>query len=212
VLDLMIHDIDIVLSLVRDHLVDVQALGAAVFGPHEDWAQARLTFANGCVANLAASRVAVQPQRAMQVYTRDGFVTLDFAARRAKVMRPSAAVLRGEIDVNRLSPDEKAQLKERLFIDHLPVEELSAVESNAILEEQRDFLTAIQTGRPARVSGRDGRDALAVAEQIVAALAAHAWDGDEPSRGLRFDEAQPIRRGPHWHQSPSTAPTRRLAG
>src|SRR5262245_15209090 len=67
VLDLMIHDIDVVLSLVGDELVSVEALGAAVFGPNEDWAQARLTFEGGCVANLFASRVAWQAQRTMQI-------------------------------------------------------------------------------------------------------------------------------------------------
>ncbi len=213
VLDLMIHDIDVVLSLVRDELVGVQALGAAVFGPHEDWARATLTFANGCVAQLAASRVTPRPQRAMHVYTRDAFATLDFGARKATLMRPSDAVLGGEVDVNSLSPEAKTQLKERVFQDYLPIQELTGPDINAILEEQRDFLTAIQTGSQVRVTGRDGRDAVAVAGQILESIAAHSWDGPAATpAGVRIDEAQPILRGPHWHRAKQTAPRRRLAG
>src|SRR5438309_1621309 len=67
VLDLMIHDIDVTLSLIDEEPISVEALGAAVIGPNEDWAQARLVFEGGCVANLFASRVAWQAQRSMQV-------------------------------------------------------------------------------------------------------------------------------------------------
>lgn len=213
VLDLMIHDIDVVLSLVRDELVDVQALGAAVFGPHEDWARATLTFAGGCVAQLAASRVAPQAQRAMHIYTRDAFATLDFGSRKATLMRPSDAVLNGEVDVNSLSPEAKTQLKDRVFQDYLPIQELAGPEINAILEEQRDFLQAIRTGSPVRVSGRDGRDAVAVANRILESIAAHCWDGPATKpAGIRIDEARPILRGPHWHQGERTRSVRRLAG
>src|SRR5690606_28574859 len=94
VLDLMIHDIDIVLSLVRDELVHVDALGAAVFGPHEDWAQARLTFSSGCVVNLSASRVSLAPQRSMQVHWSEGYAQIDYAAKTAKIVNPSEAILK----------------------------------------------------------------------------------------------------------------------
>jgi predicted dehydrogenase len=213
VLDLMIHDIDVVLSLVRDDLVDVQALGAAVFGPHEDWARATLTFAGGCVAQLAASRVAPQAQRAMHIYTRETFATLDFAARKATLMRPSDAVLGGEVDVNSLSPEAKTHLKERVFQDYLPIQELAGPDINAILEEQRNFIQAIVEGKEPRVTGRDGRDAVAVADRILDSIAAHCWDGPvaKPA-GTRVDSPQPILRGPHWHQAKHASPKRRLAG
>src|SRR5207244_4641315 len=97
VLDLMIHDIDIALSLVDDELVSVDALGAAVIGPNEDWAQARLTFAGGCVANFFASRVAWQAQRSMHVISRDGAAAVDFANRSARLMRISDSVLQASV-------------------------------------------------------------------------------------------------------------------
>jgi hypothetical protein len=128
-------------------------------------------------------------------------------------MRPSHAVLGGEVDVNSLSPEAKTQLKERVFQDYLPIQELHGPDINAILEEQRDFLHAIRTGSRVRVSGRDGRDAVAVADRILDSIAAHCWDGPATKpAGIRIDEAKPILRGPHWHQSKQASPRRRLAG
>ncbi|MEX2173639.1 MAG: Gfo/Idh/MocA family oxidoreductase [Pirellulaceae bacterium] len=213
VLDLMIHDIDVVLSLVRDDLTGVQALGAAVIGPNEDWAQARLTFAGGCVANLSASRVACQPQRWMQVVSHDRLATIDFAARKARLLRPSEAVLAGEIDVNALSPAEKTHLTDNLFTEYLPLEELPIAETNALLEEQKQFVAAIRGEAQVSVSGQDGRRALDVAERILADIALHRWDGtaDGPI-GPRPQTREPILRGPHWNQVRRGAVTRRLAG
>lgn len=213
VLDLMIHDIDVVLSIVRDEVVQVQALGAAVFGPNEDWAQARLTFAGGCVANLSASRVATQPQRWLHVATHDRFTTVDFAARTAQVMRPTEAVLAGQIDVNGAAPEEKKHLKDHLFSDYLPLAQLPVVETNALLEEQKQFVAAIQSGASVSVSGHDGRRALDVAERILVAIAAHRWDGDSAgATSPRHAATEPILSGPHWHQVRKSPVRRRQAG
>jgi predicted dehydrogenase len=212
VLDLMIHDIDAALSLVNDHVVDVDALGAAVFGPNEDWAQARLTFAGGCVANLSASRVAWQAQRTMQVVCRECTVGIDFGAKTARLMRPSTAVIEGEIDVHSLSAEERARLKAHLFTDYLPLIDLPVAETNALLEEQREFVAAIRGEQAVRVSGYAGRQAIDVAEQILAQIAAHRWDGTaDGAIGPRFESRKPLLRGPHWSQQ-GAAWKRRLAG
>ena len=79
VLDMMIHDLDLVLHFANSPVRNVQALGISVLGDHEDVAQARLEFANGCVANLSASRVSYQPVRQMQVWSEHGCVTVDFS-------------------------------------------------------------------------------------------------------------------------------------
>jgi predicted dehydrogenase len=213
VLDLMIHDIDVVLSLVGDDVVGVQALGAAVFGPNEDWAQARLQFAGGCVANLSASRVAIEPQRWMNVVSHDRFLTIDFATRKAQLMRPSEAVLAGEVDVNNLAADQKTHLKEHLFEEYLPIEQLPVVETNALLEEQKQFVAAIRGQASVSVSGRDGRRALDVAERILVDIAAHRWDGTtEGAIGPRREAPEPILSGPHWHQARRGVVRRRMAG
>jgi predicted dehydrogenase len=202
VLDLMIHDIDAVLSLVEDEVASVEALGAAVIGPNEDWAQARLTFAGGCIANLWASRVAWQAQRQMKVVSRDCATLIDFGSRQAKVMRPHEALANHQFDINSLSPQERSNFKERLTTDYLPVSELKVTETNALVEEQRAFVTAIQGKATAGVSGTEGRRALDVAERILADIALHRWDGAaDGAVGPRFETRQPLLRGPHWQMN-----------
>ena len=128
-------------------------------------------------------------------------------------MRPSEAVLAGEIDVNALSPADKAHLKDHLFTDYLPTEELPVAESNALLEEQKQFVAAIRGAGCVSVSGRDGRRALDVAERILVEIAAHRWDGTADGQiGPRLEAPEPILRGPHWHQARRGVVRRRLAG
>jgi predicted dehydrogenase len=212
VLDLMIHDIDAALALIDDDVTSVQALGAAVFGPNEDWAQARLTFAGGCVANLSASRVAWQAERTMHVVCRECSALIDFGAKSARLMRPSSAVLAGEIDVNRMPPEERARVKAHLFTDYLRLTDLPIADSNALLQEQREFVAAIRGERAVRVTGEAGRAALDVAERILAQIAAHRWDDAENgAMGPRFETREPLLRGPHWTKR-GAAIQRRLAG
>jgi predicted dehydrogenase len=166
VLDLMIHDIDLILSLVGSEVVDVDAIGMAVLGPHEDMAHAHLRFANGCIANINASRTSFQPQRTMQLFAEDVYAGIDFAAGSTKIVRPSSRVRDGQINVMSLSAEEKRLLQENLFTDVLPLETLQLEKRNAILDEQHDFVISIRTGQCPQVTGQHGRDALAVAERI----------------------------------------------
>lgn len=179
VLDLMIHDIDLALSLAGGALVDVQGSGVAVIGPHDDVAEARLTFAGGLVANLFASRASPKPERTLAILGDEKHVSYDLTNRSAQVMRISERVRSGELETDRLSSAEQEQLRKSLFSELLPVETLTASESNAILEEQRDFLAGVQNGRPVRVPGEAGREALAVAEQIMACIAERRADSSE---------------------------------
>ena len=182
VLDLMIHDIDAALALVRSPVVKTEALGISVMGDHEDMVNARLQFACGAVANLTASRVSYEPQRTMQVFTSRGFASIDFATRSATIVDPTEGILRREFNAADYSPQEKQQLHENLFQELLVKEPVDAPESNAIAEEIRDFAGAIATGTSPRVTGADGRDAVAVATMILDQVAAHAWDGTEGGR------------------------------
>lgn len=170
VLDLMIHDIDIVLSLANSEVVDVRAIGTPVLGPHEDMAQARLEFASGAVANLTASRTSFVAQRTLQAMSPSAFAALDFATRKVKLVRVGEKIARGEVDVNRATPDEVTAIKERLFTDYLPLEELAVPEVNAIAAEHDDFLQAIRSKRDPIVTGEQGRQALAVAQSILQAI------------------------------------------
>lgn len=167
VLDLMIHDLDLVLSIVRSEVVEVDAVGTTIFGPHEDMAHAHLKFANGCVANLNASRTSFQAQRKMQIVSERAYVGVDFAEQTAKLIRPSKKVMRREIDVRQLDVDERQRMQHNLFTDLLPVRELNVEQNNAILDEQSDFLHCVRTGDTPQVSGRQARDHLVIAEQIL---------------------------------------------
>src|SRR5262249_53990403 len=115
VLDLMIHDLDLVLHFANSPVSRVQALGVSVLGEHEDVAQARLEFANGCVANLSASRISYQPRRTMQVWSDQGCVSFDFATRSAVTVRPHTELLQREFDLDDIGPEARAHLKDHLF-------------------------------------------------------------------------------------------------
>lgn len=180
VLDLMIHDIDIALSLAGSEVTDVRAIGTPVFGPHEDMAQARLEFANGCVANITASRTSYIGQRTLQVLTPQGHVSLDLGNRKAKVVAVSDKIQRGEIDVYHASAEEVAAIKDKLFVDYLPMADVAVPEGNAIADEQTDFFHAIRDRRDPIVTGEQGRHALAVAYQVLEAIEAHRAAHDRP--------------------------------
>jgi predicted dehydrogenase len=176
--DLMIHDLDLVLTLADSPVVDVKAIGIALFGPHEDMAQARIEFANGCVANLSASRTSFQASRTMQCFCERAYAKLDFAAPAATLVRPNEALLRREVDVHAFSAEEKAACRDRLFQDWLPMESLTLEPVNAILDEQQDFVTSIRSKRDPRVTGEHGLRAVETAERILDAIADHRWSDE----------------------------------
>ncbi|HQU45313.1 MAG: hypothetical protein B7Z73_08415 [Planctomycetia bacterium 21-64-5] len=214
VLDLMVHDIDLVLSIVNSPLRRVDALGVALFGRHEDLVNARLSFENGCVAALSASRASHSAARTLHVWSAQGFAAVDLAARTVDVVRPSAAVLRGELDVERLTPDERSLLKDSLLDEHLPRQTVGVEPGDPLSGELSDFVTSIRTGRAPRVSGEAGLEAVKLAERILLQVQTHAWEGNPTGPvGPRVAGAPQILRGPHWHLKPSEAPAeRRRAG
>jgi predicted dehydrogenase len=211
VLDMMIHDLDVALALANSNVTEVHALGISVLGGHEDMATARLTFASGCVAQLTASRVSPQQRRTMTIFTSRGAATVDFASHEATLIKPREDVLRRKFRLDRLSASERAQLKDHLFDELLVRTEHEAAKVNAIQEEQLDFVTSIRTGKTPRVDGAAGRDAIAVAEMILAKIDQHAWDGNSAGRQGPFAmPALPIITAPsRWQED---AKPRRRAG
>ncbi len=192
VLDLMIHDIDLTLAIARSEVVDVQAMGICVLGSaergdHEDMVTTQLTFANGCVAQLTASRVSFELKREMQVFSESGFVRLDFAKGEATTVKPNEDVLLREFDQTQLSADRKAELFGGKMFEEVLVKETHSSEAvNAIELELLDFAGAIKSGIAPRVPGTAGRDAIAVAERIITAIAQHQWDGTAEGRIGQF--------------------------
>jgi predicted dehydrogenase len=212
VLDLMIHDLDLALHFANSPVRRVQALGISVLGDHEDVAQARLEFANGCVANLSASRISFKQLRNMQVWSDQGCVTFDFATRSATAVCPVTELLQREFDLDDVGPAARAHLKDHLFEDLFQLQRYDSAEQNALLAEQKDFVSSIHDQHEPRVTGQQGRDVLAVAEQIIQAIHRHAWDGNPEGRtGPMAMPTAPILRGPHWSHLPATE-RRREAG
>lgn len=148
VLDLMIHDIDIILTLVKSPLTAVSAVGVPVVSSQVDIANARLEFASGCVANITASRVTGERLRKIRVFQRDTCFVLDYANQELNLFRQSgppsrSRLTRVEVPVTRAEP---------------------------LRQELIDFVQSVRTRRPPMVSGEAGREAVAVAARIIERL------------------------------------------
>ncbi len=204
VLDLMIHDLDLALWLVRSPVRRVEALGISVLGGHEDVANARIEFECGCVAAFSASRVSNEPARRMQIWSAAGHAAIDFAARKTTLVRPSEAILRRQFDAAALAaqPD-----REQILKAHLPEETSHHDASDALALELADFIESILGRRTPRTPGEAGRDALALAERILRKIHAHAWDAtpDGPVGPLAVAGPTAI-PSPHFRLSPQASP------
>ena len=175
VLDLMIHDIDLVLSLVGSEVVSVEAFGGNVFTPAEDMASAILKFANGAVAHLTASRVALKPMRRMRVFAHDGYVSLDFQSSKGTAIRKNPGWEFGDLDLSKVDRGEIGDLWKFVFEGLLSVEEYSLDSGNPLQEELRGFLVSVQDRSVPQVPGSEGLAAVRVAEQILERIADHKW-------------------------------------
>lgn len=199
VLDLMIHDIDLILSLVGLPVVDVTALGTPVFGGHEDLAQARIEFEDGCIADIAASRASYQPSRRMRLWGADGYASIDFAAREATLVRPSESLRRGDLNLSDVDLSRPDAVRDHLFGQVLMVDHLRpAAPADQLTAELTDFVEAVRLGRAPRVPGSQALDALRVADQILVGL-----------RSYRLDAGSEVPNAPHLRtSSPSTSEPR----
>ena len=156
VLDLMIHDIDLVHTLVGGKASSVSAVGVPVLTPFVDIANARLTFESGAVANITASRVSRERMRKIRIFQQSGYLSLDLAVGAGEFFR-----LRGDVDVAALAT---APLALEQFVERIPVE---AEDGEPLRLEFESFLAAVRGESPVVVTGEAGREALAVALQIV---------------------------------------------
>ncbi len=180
VMDLMIHDIDIVMDLAGAPLRDVQAVGGPVLGRRVDIASARLEFANGCVANLTASRVSFEPVRRLKVFGADTFVSMDFNTRKAFVVRKAPGFELGSLtsaDAARVPP--KASFKEFVAQGLLETQPIEMDEANPLQLELSAFVAAVRggaaAGRPRVASAEEGLRAMEVAGRIGELIEGHRW-------------------------------------
>jgi predicted dehydrogenase len=167
VLDLMIHDIDIVLAVTGANVRRISASGVAVLSSTPDIANARLELDNGCVANLTASRISLKAMRKSRFFQRDAYISVDFLAKESEVVKMQS--VEGEPDPFAVVIDlgEDRGMKEITF-DKPTIET-----NNAIQDELRHFATSIQTLSPPLVSLEDGTKALDVALQVLEKMQQH---------------------------------------
>ncbi|MDP7342505.1 MAG: Gfo/Idh/MocA family oxidoreductase [Alphaproteobacteria bacterium] len=169
VLDLMIHDLDFILSLVRAPIASIDAAGAAVFSDSEDIANARVKFENGCIANITASRISLKTERQMRIFQSDAYIAVDFDKRKTRIVgKKSAGPIAGLADV--------------------ALEEESYEEVDELEREIEAFIAAVKNGTPPVVSGEDGRRALEAALSVADSLSANwgivqAATGEVGSKG-----------------------------
>jgi predicted dehydrogenase len=176
VLDLMIHDIDLILALVASPITQVQSLGVSVLGGPEDMAIARVVFANGCVADLRASRLAAAPSRQMQVWGPEGFACIDFARKHLSLMQPSPSLCRHRSGEQPFDKATMATLKDALFGRHLQTMDIATDGCDQLTMELMDFVRCVRTGARPRAGGEEGCAALNLAEEIIKEIAQHPWD------------------------------------
>jgi predicted dehydrogenase len=176
VLDIMIHDIDIILSLAASKTKKVDAVGVSVIDQAEDICNARIVFENGCIANITASRLALKTERRLRVFSRQAYLSADFIKKSGTVIKadPNINVLewikqhktRGDFDLTGVN-----------WPDLLHIEQLDVDDKEPLRIEQEAFLEAVRDRALApEVSAEEGLAALECAEMILASIKKHKWD------------------------------------
>ena len=181
VLDLMIHDIDLVLALVKSPLRRCEAFGIGVMGQNEDAATARLFFENGCIADLTASRISPTVSRSLTAWSASGCVTVDMHQREVKRFAPGDALLHGVPPLVRAAQPgaDLEALKKDVFghfvkIDAFPVD---ASGPDALTQELREFSDCVTSGKSPHVDGAQALEAMIVAGKVLGQVATHQWEG-----------------------------------
>ncbi|MFL5255723.1 MAG: Gfo/Idh/MocA family protein [Rhodopila sp.] len=157
ILDLMIHDLDLVLALVDSEIESVDAIGGAVASQHEDIANARLRFRNGAVASITASRISPRIERRMRIFAQDRYVAADFAARKLTVIHRN--------------PGNKAPVSMPVpGLSGFGMEEVSWEDQDSLAAEHAAFAASVLDGAPVQVGAAVGRRALAAALDVARAM------------------------------------------
>lgn len=158
VLDLMIHDLDIVLAMEPSEVVSLDAVGVPVFSESEDIANVRLRFASGCVANLTCSRVSLDRMRKIRIFESNAYLSTDYSAQEVMVYRKKPGAL---------PPDANP-------MEHITIEPLPVTKDEPLKLELQSFVRCVREGRAPVVTGEDGVKALKLAQDIVDFIRKHA--------------------------------------
>lgn len=160
VLDLMIHDIDVILSVVKSKVKHISASSAMVISHSPDITNARIAFENGCVANLTASRISMKNMRKTRFFQKDAYISVDFLEKKVEVVKmKEAPEVPGDFDMILQNAEGE---RRQIYFEHPEIHN-----NNAILDELEDFAEAIRTDSTPRVTLEQGTEALRVAKQIL---------------------------------------------
>lgn len=160
VLDLMIHDLDILLSIVKSKVKNIHASGVSVVSKSPDICNARIEFENGCVANLTTSRISMKAMRKSRFFQKDAYISVDFLEKKAEVIRMKEAP-ENPSDFDMIIENAEGE-KNQIIFEYPPISP-----NNAILDELESFADAITENKNVEVSLEDGTEALKVALEIV---------------------------------------------
>ncbi|MDY3547273.1 Gfo/Idh/MocA family oxidoreductase [Riemerella anatipestifer] len=160
VLDLMIHDLDILLSLVKSKVKNIHASGVCVVSKTPDITNARIEFENGCVANLTTSRISMKAMRKSRFFQKDAYISVDFLEKKAEVIRMKDAP-ENPSDFDMIIENAEGEKSQIIF------EYPNIQPNNAILDELESFAEAITNDKEVEVSLQDGTEALRVALEIM---------------------------------------------
>lgn len=167
ILDLMIHDIDLILSLVEDQVKSIDAAGVSVISESEDIANARITFERGCVANVTASRVSARPMRKLRLFQKDTYISMDLLTKKTEIYR--------------LVESEEIKEGEKTVVGNIPLDRGKSIlyekpqieDEDMLFSEIKSFLMAVKEKTKPRVSGEDGKKALGIALEIAKKVKDH---------------------------------------
>jgi predicted dehydrogenase len=183
--DLMIHDIDLALSLSPGRLERVEARGLVATGGHEDAVRARLVFDTGFTAELAASRISPRAERTLSMWSTGGALSVDLTAKTVEVIAPSEPVRSGAFAAAGVPSGDRAGLKDRFFSEILPQETLRVPDSNAIAAEHDDLFAAIRSGGEPLVPATAGAAAVELAARVLEVLECTPFGGGRPAGRTR---------------------------
>lgn len=182
--DLMIHDIELCLALTQEMPCSIDAFGVSLLGGHEDVVQARLSFPNGCIADLTANRVCPTAVRMLHCWSEAGCAIADLNSRKVQTFaagqRLTAGELPFELATHKIESIET--LKQQIFTEFIAHQEIQAADDDALTAELAAFVECVRQHRQPLVSGSHGLAALRVAGQILERVAAHQWDATPSGR------------------------------
>lgn len=176
ILDLMIHDLDILLHLVESPVRRVDAVGVSMLFPNEDIAHARLEFEDGCVANLTASRISRSPMRRMRVFSEELYATMDFLERTTEILRPTPELQRARREMAQVrvpTSEDLARLPEKFYLEEVA----QFPNGEPLASELSAFVECLRNGREPVVSGVHGLRAMRASAAIMQKVREHRWSG-----------------------------------